>query len=122
MRLRILKSKLHLAAVTETRLNYHGSITIDEDLMDAVGLVPFELVLIANQQTGDRAETYVIKGKRGGGQIEMNGAIARMAQAGDRVIILAFADLEPHELAAHVAKVAILDDKNRIVEKIEGTM
>src|SRR5262245_55767798 len=99
MRLRILKSKLHLATVTQTKLNYHGSITIDEDLMDAVGLMPFELVLIANQQTGDRAETYVIKGDRGSRAVELNGAVARMAQPGDRVIVLAFADLEPNEVS-----------------------
>lgn len=117
MQLRLLKSKLHLAAVTKTALNYHGSITVDEALMDAVGLVPYEAVLVGNVSTGIRAETYVIKGERGSGEVQMNGAMARLAQPGDRLIIMAFAFLEPAEVSAHRPRVAILDAENRIKEQ-----
>jgi aspartate 1-decarboxylase len=91
MLLRLLKAKLHMATVTQTELNYHGSITIDRDIMDAVGLLPYEQVMIANCSNGMRGETYVIEGGRGSGAIQMNGALARQAQKGDRVIVLAFA-------------------------------
>ena len=111
MLLRLLKSKLHLAAVTQTELKYHGSITIDRDLMDAVGLLPYEQVLIANCDNGARGETYVIEGERGSRTIQMNGALARMAQTGDRVIILAFAFATPKEAADLHPRVAILDEK-----------
>lgn len=120
MQIRMLKSKLHMASVTATHLHYHGSITIDEDLMDAAGLLPYEAVLIANVSSGVRGETYVLKGERGKRQIELNGAMARLAQHGDRVIILSFAYLEPKEVAAHRPKIAILDAKNEIVENWEG--
>jgi aspartate 1-decarboxylase len=120
MLLRLLKSKLHMAAVTGTNLHYHGSITIDEDLMEAVGLLPHEAVLIANVSTGARGETYVIKGERGKKQIELNGAIARLATPGDRLIVLAFALVEPKEVAALKPKIACLDTHNGITEQFEG--
>ncbi|WP_437223751.1 aspartate 1-decarboxylase [Planctomicrobium sp. SH661] len=120
MLLRLLKSKLHLAAVTQTALNYHGSITVDRDLMDAVGLIPYEQVLVANSSNGARGETYVIEGERGSGAIQMNGALARLAHTGDRVIIMSFAFATPEEATAHRPKVAILNDKNRIIEQFEG--
>lgn len=120
MQLRVLKSKLHMAAVTATHLHYHGSITIDEDLMDAAGLLPYEAVLVANVSSGERGETYVLKGERGKRQIELNGAMARLAQHGDRVIVLAFAYMEPKEMAQHRPKIAILDAKNEILEQWEG--
>ena len=81
MQVRILKSKLHLATVTTTELHYHGSITIPEDLMEAVGMLPFEQVLVANCNTGQRGETYILVGPRGDGQIQLNGAMARPAQS-----------------------------------------
>lgn len=120
MQLRFLKSKLHLATVRQTHLDYHGSITIAEDLMEAVGFFPYEAVLIGNTATGARAETYVLKGKRGSGEIQLNGAMARLAQPGDRIIIMSFVLLEPSEIPGHKPKVAILDEKNRVVEKWEG--
>jgi aspartate 1-decarboxylase len=120
MLLRLLKAKLHMAAVTQTELNYHGSITIDRDLMDAVGLIPYEQVMIANCSNGMRGETYVIEGGRGSGAIQMNGALARQAQKGDRVIVLAFGFVTPEEAPHHHPKVAILDEKNRIIEAFEG--
>ena len=116
----MLKSKLHMAATTGTNLHYHGSITIDEDLMDAAGLLPYEAVLIANVSTGVRGETYVLKGDRGKKQIELNGAMARLATPGDRLIILSFAYLEPKEIPAHKPKIAVLDSHNAIVEQWEG--
>ena len=90
MRLTILKSKLHLATVTRSELYYHGSLTIDPDLMDAVGLVPYEAILVSNVATGMRAETYVLPGVRGSGAIELNGAMARLGAVGDRLIVMAF--------------------------------
>ena len=120
MLLRLLKSKLHLAAVTQAELHYHGSVTIDADLMDAVGLVPYEKVLIGNCSTGQRGETYVLRGAAGSGQIQMNGAMARLATPGDRLIIMSFADFTPAEIPAHHPRIAILDEKNRIVEQWEG--
>ena len=120
MQLRLLKSKLHMAAVTGTNLHYHGSITIDEDLMDAAGLIPYEAVLIANVSTGVRGETYVLKGERGKKQMELNGAMARLATMGDRIIIMSFAYLEPAEVTGHKPKIAVLDSHNAIIEKWEG--
>ena len=120
MLLRLLKSKLHMAAVTQTALHYHGSVTIDRDIMDAVGLLPYEQVLIANCETGHRAETYVIEGARGSGAVQMNGALARNAHVGDRVIILSFAFATPDEAPRHRPRVAILNENNQLVEKFEG--
>lgn len=120
MLIRMLKSKLHMALCTQTALTYHGSITIDESLMEAVGLLPHEAVLIGNVANGLRAETYCIPGKRGGGDIQMNGAMARLAQPGDRLIILSFAWLDAKEVPGHKPKVAILDASNKIVEQWEA--
>ena len=118
MQVRILKSKLHLATVTTTELHYHGSITIPEDLMEAVGMLPFEQVLVANCNTGQRGETYILVGPRGDGQIQLNGAMARLAQRGDRIIVLAFADFTPEEAKKFKPQVAILNEKNEIIETI----
>ncbi|MFV0445906.1 MAG: aspartate 1-decarboxylase [Planctomycetaceae bacterium] len=120
MFLSLLKSKLHLAAVTRTELTYHGSITIDPVLMDAVGLRPFEKVLVSNCSTGLRGETYVIKGKKGKCDVQLNGAMARLAQPGDRIIVMAFAQMTPEEAEGHHPTVAILDEQNQIVETISG--
>src|SRR6476469_6356182 len=109
MRLKVLKSKLHLATVTRADLNYHGSLTIDPDLMEAVGLYAYEAILVSNVATGLRAETYVLPGTPGSGQIELNGAMARIGSVGDRVIVMAFADLEPNELGGHSPHVVALD-------------
>ena len=120
MQIRLLKSKLHMAAVTRADLNYHGSVSIPEDLMEAVGLLPYEQVLIGNCSTGQRGETYVIRGERGSGEVQMNGAMARLCTPGDRLIILAFADMTPEEAATYHPRVAVLDDSNRIVERWDG--
>lgn len=122
MLLHVLKAKLHMAAVTETELHYHGSVTIDRDLMDAIGLLPFEKVLIANCENGARAESYVIAGKGGSKVIKMNGALAHLADVNDRVIILSFASITPEEAETFTPQVAILDDQNNITEQFSGTI
>jgi aspartate 1-decarboxylase len=119
MRLNVLKSKLHLATVTRSDLHYHGSLTIDPELMEAAGLYPYEAILVSNVATGHRAETYVLPGVRGAGQIELNGAMARLGAVGDRVIVMAFAQLAPDELDGHQPRVVALDERNRITEYID---
>ncbi len=93
----VLKSKIHCARVTEANLNYMGSITIDENLMDAAGMLEGEQVHIVNNNNGERFITYIIKGERGSGQICLNGAAARLVQPDDVVIIMAYAQMTPEE-------------------------
>ena len=97
MLLNIHKSKIHRASITEANLNYVGSITIDEDLMDAANLIEGEKVQIVNNNNGERIETYVIKGERGSGVVCLNGAAARKAEVGDIVIIICYALMTPEE-------------------------
>ena len=106
MLVHIVKSKIHRVTVTEANLNYIGSITIDEDLMDAANVIANEKVSIVNNNNGERFETYVIPGKRGSGIICLNGAAARKAQPGDIIIIMAYAMMEMEE--ARVFKPAII--------------
>ncbi|MFN5183187.1 MAG: aspartate 1-decarboxylase [Bacteroidota bacterium] len=94
MQIQVLKSKIHRVKVTEANAHYIGSITIDEDLMDAVNLIENEKVLVADIDNGNRFETYVIKGKRGSGIICLNGATARLVEVGDLLIIMSFATME----------------------------
>lgn len=114
MTLSILKSKIHCATITEANLHYMGSITIDEDLMDAVGILPNEHVYIVNNMNGERIETYVIKGPRGSGCICLNGAAARKCQVGDEVIIMAYATMTPEEAATWQPKVVFPDADNKL--------
>lgn len=97
MLIEVLKSKIHRVTVTESNLNYIGSITIDEDLMDAANLIANERVYIVNNNNGERFDTYVIKGQRGSGMICLNGAAARLVHTGDIVIIMAYATMEMNE-------------------------
>ena len=97
MQIEVLKSKLHCVKVTEANLNYMGSITIDEDLMDAVGIIAGERVYIVNNNNGERFDTYVIKGERGSGCICLNGAAARRVQVGDVIIIISYAMMDFEE-------------------------
>jgi len=106
MLIHVLKSKIHRVAVTEANLNYIGSITIDEDLMDAANVIANEKVSIVNNNNGERFETYVISGKRGSGVICLNGAASRLVQPGDIVIIMAYALMEMEE--ARTFKPAII--------------
>ncbi|MCH5244134.1 MAG: aspartate 1-decarboxylase [Lentimicrobiaceae bacterium] len=115
MQIEVLKSKIHRVKVTYADLNYVGSITIDEDLMDAANLCEYERVHIYNIMNGERLETYVIKGKRGSGVIGLNGAAARKAQVGDLVIIVSYASMTPDEARAHTPTVIFPED-NRIVK------
>jgi len=117
MRLRLLKSKIHRATVTDAQLDYAGSITIDQDLMKAAGIVAYEKVLVADLTNGTRHETYVVAGARGSGVICVMGAAAHLAKKGDKVIIMAFGDYDESELAGHKADIVIVDEKNRIVKK-----
>jgi aspartate 1-decarboxylase len=116
---KLLKAKIHRATVTFTDVNYHGSITIDTDLLKATGLLPNEAVVVADCETGSRFETYIIPGKAGSGVIAVNGAAARLTQVGHKVIVLSYVLAEPQEIEGHKARVVILDEKNRVIEKIE---
>ena len=115
MEISMLKSKIHRAVITQAELNYVGSITIDEDLMDASGLYEYEHVHVVNVNSGSRIETYVIAGERGSGVICLNGAAARAGQKGDHVIIMAYAAMTPDEIKTHRPKVVFVGDKNEIV-------
>lgn len=114
MILNILKSKIHCATVTEANLHYMGSITIDQDLMDAVGLLPNEHVHVVNNMNGERIETYVISGPRHSGCICLNGAAARRFQVGDEVIIMAYAAMTPEEAADWKPRVVFPDEENHL--------
>lgn len=114
MYIEVLKSKIHRVKITEAELHYVGSITIDEDLMDAANLVENEKVQIVNINNGERLETYVIKGVRGSGQICLNGPAARKAQVGDIVIIISYCSIEPKEAQSHQPIVVFPDEKNRL--------
>ncbi|MCK9167748.1 MAG: aspartate 1-decarboxylase [Bacteroidales bacterium] len=116
MKIEVLKSKIHRATVTEANLEYVGSITIDEDLMDAVGILEFEKVHIYNITNGERLETYVIKGERGSGVICINGAAARKAHQGDLVIIVSYASMPVEDAKNHIPRIIITDAHNRIVK------
>lgn len=115
MMIEVLKSKLHCVQVTEANLNYMGSITIDEDLMDAANLIAGEKVQIVNNNNGERLETYIIKGERGSGCICLNGAAARKCQVGDIVIIIAYA-LMDFEEAKHFKPTVVFPENNRLVK------
>jgi len=114
----LMNSKIHRAQVTQADLNYVGSITIDQDLMDAVGIVANEKVHVVNNNNGARFETYVIAGERDSGVICVNGAAARLVQRGDIVIIIAYAYVDAKELAQHVPRVAIMGERNRIQQML----
>ncbi|MBF4695394.1 aspartate 1-decarboxylase [Fusibacter ferrireducens] len=112
----MFKSKIHRATVTEANLNYVGSITIDEDLLEAAGILPGEKVQIVNNNNGARLETYTIAGERGSGMFCLNGAAARLVQPGDVVIIIAYALMESDEAKVFKPNVVFLDENNKIVE------
>ena len=116
MMIEVLKSKLHCVRVTEANLNYMGSITIDEDLMDAVNLIAGDKVAIVDNNNGERFETYVIKGERGTGCICLNGAAARKVQVGDVVIIMSYAMMDFEEAKQFKPKVAFPDSENKILK------
>ena len=114
MLIEVMKSKIHRVRVTQAELNYVGSITIDEDIMDAANIVANEKVQIVNNNNGARLETYVIPGERGTGTICLNGAAARLVQVGDIVIIISYASMTPEEAKAHKPALLFPDHNNRL--------
>lgn len=119
MFINILKGKIHRATVTEANIHYMGSITIDEELMDHARILPYEKVLVASIESGERLETYVIKGKRGSGEICLNGAAARKILKGDKVIILSFALLDEEKAKGFKPLVVYVDNKNNIIDEMD---
>ena len=117
MRRTFFKSKIHRATVTHADLDYEGSVSIDEDLLDAAGIWEYEAVHIWNITRGTRLQTYAIKGARGSGTICINGAAAHLMKPDDLVIIATFAELEESEARAHKPKVVLVDRQNKIVAK-----
>lgn len=115
MLIEMLKGKIHRARVTQAELNYVGSVTIDRTLMDAVGILEYEKVQIADVDNGERLETYVIAGEAGSGVICLNGAAARCVSTGDKVIIMAYAQVTPEEAQSFKPKVVFVDEANRPV-------
>lgn len=115
MQRQLVNGKIHRATVTDAQIDYVGSISIDEDLLNAADIVPWEKVLIANLTNGARIESYCIPAERGSGMICLNGGAAKHGKAGDMVIIMSFALLTPEEVAGHVPKVVRVDSKNRII-------
>jgi aspartate 1-decarboxylase len=116
----MMTGKIHRATVTEANLNYVGSITIDSDILDAVGMIANEKVQIVNNNNGERFETYIIPGERGAGTICLNGAAARLVQPGDTVIIISYALVAEEKLADHYPKVAIMDERNRVKQLVHA--
>lgn len=111
----VLKAKIHRVTVTDSRIDYEGSITVDEELLKAADIVPWEKVLIANLNNGSRIESYAIPGEAGSGVICMNGGAAKYAQKGDLVIIMSFAIMTNEEIERHQPKVVYVDKQNRIL-------
>ena len=114
MQATMLSGKIHRATVTQAELGYVGSITIDEDLMDAAGILEYQRVEIADVDNGARFATYVIAGERGSGIVCLNGAAARCACVGDKVIVMAYAEMNEAEAREHRPSVVFVDDTNRI--------
>ena len=117
MRRTLFKSKIHRATVTHADLDYEGSVTIDEDLMDASDIREYEAVHVWNITRGTRLQTYAIRGERGSGVICINGAAAHLNRPGDLVILATFAEMEDAEASTHEPKVVLVDAKNRIAAK-----
>ena|SRR3989338_10625540 len=113
----VYKSKIQGAIVTEANLEYVGSITIDEDLLDAADIIPNERVQVVNLNNGSRLETYVIPGKKGSGVICMNGGTARWAVVGDRILVISYAMMEAKDAVVFKPKVIFVNDKNKITSK-----
>ncbi len=109
------RAKIHRARITDTRLDYEGSLTLDRTLMDAAGLLPFEQVQVLNINNGTRAETYLIEGEAGSGMVCINGALARWAEKNDLIIIIAYAQVDESELKTFAPQIVHVDERNRII-------
>lgn len=114
MTLTMMKGKIHRATVTQAELNYVGSITIDTALLEAAGILEYEAVQVVNIANGNRFTTYTIAGERNSGVICLNGAAARQAQTGDKVIIMAYAQMSPEEAAEYKPRVVLVDENNTV--------
>lgn len=110
----MLKGKIHRATVVQAELDYVGSITVDEDLLDSAGILEYEKVSIVDINNGNRFETYTIAGERGSGMICLNGAAARCVQTGDKIIIMCYAQMAPEEVKENPPKVVFVDEDNKI--------
>ena len=117
MRRTFLKSKIHRATVTHADLDYEGSVTIDEDLLEAAGIWEHEAVQVWNVTRGSRLETYALRGERGSGVVCINGAAAHLNRPGDKIILASFAELEESEARTHKPLVVLVDSENRIVAR-----
>ena len=117
MQIHLLKSKIHRAQVTGARLDYEGSLTIAEDLMNKAGLLPYERILCSNLANGERFETYVIKGTPGSGAIELNGAAAHLGKIGDRLTIMSFTEVDRTQAKRWKPRVIVLGKKNKIINE-----
>ena len=117
MMVHLLKSKIHRAQVTGASLDYEGSLTIDQDLMDRVGLLTHERILCSNLANGERFETYAISGERGSGVIELNGAVAHLGRIGDRLTIMAFTEVDSARARRWQPRVVVLGKKNRVINE-----
>ncbi|HJN81447.1 MAG: aspartate 1-decarboxylase [Verrucomicrobiota bacterium] len=115
MQIHLLKGKIHRALVTDANVDYEGSLAIDHDLMDKVRLLPYERVVCSNMANGNRFETYAIPGKRGSGDIILNGAAAHLGQADDRLTIMVFGLLDEKSVSSHKPRIIILGEKNAII-------
>ncbi len=115
MTIEMLKGKIHRAKVVQAQLDYVGSITVDEELMNAAGIVEYEKVQVVDVDNGQRFETYVIAGERGSGMVCLNGAAARCVSVGDKVIIMAYAQMTPEEAKTHKPAVVFVDEENKPV-------
>ena len=120
MNITMLYSKLHRATVTDANLNYVGSITVDQNLLEAVNMRVGQKIDIVNVNNGERFSTYIIPGERGKGDICLNGAAARKVHKGDKIIIIAYASMTEEEADKHQPKIVILDDDNTIAQAFEG--
>ena len=112
-----LRSKIHRATVTQSELEYEGSLTLDTDLMDAAGILPYEEVVISNLNNGERFSTYVIEGEKGSGTVCLNGPTARKGAVGDRIIIFSYGLLTPEEVPDHRPVIVMVDPKNAVRER-----
>jgi len=112
----MLKAKIHHAGVTETDVNYEGSLSLDEELMEAAGMLPFEKVHVYNVSNGERFSTYLIKGERGSGKVGVFGAAARRAKVGDVLIVVSYVVLEEEEIEFFMPKIVLLGPGNKIVQ------
>lgn len=114
MTVTMLKGKIHRATVVQAELNYVGSITVDEELLEKAGIREYELVQVVDVDNGNRLETYTIAGERGSGMICLNGAAARCVSVGDKVILMAYASMDEEEAKTHKPKVVFVDDDNHV--------